>query len=152
MDVGREMVFKVLLVVFLVQITIFHCSTALEDYEYRAEAFGHIKSDANPTTQQQAVHDLIARLLPKYKDIFFIKVDPKLGGTGLDKFAYVSVDSKLSIRCTTGVACAMAVNHFLKNYCKAHVSWSGDQLEIPSPFPVVKNVVTVSIHNRLVHC
>lgn len=138
------MVFKVFLFLFF-----HHLCYAFEDYESRANQFPHIKSGSSPATQEQAVRDLVARLLPAYKDNFIFKVDPHLSlGQSFDKFAYTGVESKLSVRCTTGVACAMAVNHFLKYHCNAHVSWSGDQLKIPSPFPVVKNVVSVTSTSR----
>lgn len=116
------------------------------------EQLSHIKSTADVNTQQQAVHDLIARLLPDFKDNFIVKVDPNIRvGSTLDKFLYVTANSKLSIRCTSGVACAMGINHFLKYYCKAHISWSGDQLNIPKKFPEVEKVVSIEANTRLIY-
>ncbi|EDO46476.1 predicted protein [Nematostella vectensis] len=66
----------------------------------------------------------------------------------MDHFQYKTNDSKLVITGTSGVACAMALQHFLKAFCFAHISWSGDQLKIPTPFPTVLDEVSVGIPYR----
>ncbi|XP_031570381.1 alpha-N-acetylglucosaminidase-like [Actinia tenebrosa] len=117
--------------------------------EDRLNDYAHIKSHASTSVQEQAVRDLISRLLPEYTSFFHITVDPKLSGNpNMDMFEYQTNGSKLFITGTTGVACSLAVNHFLKYYCKAHVSWSGDQLNIPKPFPTVSSLVTVRVPYR----
>lgn len=141
------MAFKASITLFLLYICYF--SDAFQNYEDRIKQFAHIKSHASPATQQQAVDDLIARLLPAYKENFITDVDPNMAfGSSLDKFEYSSYGSRLFIRCTSGVACAMGINHFLKYYCMVHVSWSGDQLKIPKPFPVVTKSVSIVTNNR----
>ena len=97
--------------------------------------------------------DLIARLIPKYASKFVIKVNSSLGPhRDLDTFEYVSdtKEGKLVITGTAGVAAALGFQHFLKYSCHAHISWSGDQLKIPEPFPVVEQPVTVTSPNRCV--
>ena len=101
--------------------------------------------------QEQAVKDLITRLIPKHASKFLIRVNSSLGPhSDLDTFEYVtdSNEGKLVITGTTGVAAALGFQHFLKYSCHAHVSWSGDQLEIPEPFPVVQKTVVVTSPNR----
>jgi alpha-N-acetylglucosaminidase len=126
--------------------SIVKCSIAHD--EKRFEEFAHIKSQASPSVQEQAVRELIARLLPEYTSNFLVKVDPSL--PNMDVFAYQTNGSKLVIRGTTGVACSLGLNHFLKYFCRAHVSWSGDQLNIPKPFPKVPAVVIIRVPYRFV--
>lgn len=117
----------------------------------RYKQFSHIKTKTPNNVQEQAVRDLISRLIPKYASNFVIRVNSSLGPhSDLDTFEYVTDtgEGKLVITGTTGVAAALGFQHFLKYSCHAHVSWSGDQLKIPEPFPVVKQPVTVTSPNR----
>lgn len=117
----------------------------------RFNQFLHIKTKTPKAVQEQAVKDLITRLIPKYASKFDIIVNSSLGPhPDLDTFEYVtdSADGKLVISGTTGVAAALGFQHFLKYSCHAHVSWSGDQLKIPEPFPVVEKPVKVTSPNR----
>ena len=49
---------------------------------------------------------------------------------------------------TTGVATAWGVQHYLKYWCNAHVSWSGDQLNLSHPLPPVDGTVIVNSPHR----
>ena len=42
------------------------------------------------------------------------------------------------IRGNTGVSMAMGLNWYLKHDCHCHVSWCGNQLELPDKLPVVE--------------
>lgn len=117
----------------------------------RFKQFSHIKTKTPKTVQEQAVKDLITRLIPRYASKFVIRVNSSLGPhPDLDTFEYVTdaATGKLVITGTTGVAAALGFQHFLKYSLHAHVSWSGDQLSIPEPFPVVQKLVTVTSPNR----
>jgi hypothetical protein len=48
------------------------------------------------------------------------------------------------VKGTTGVATAWGVQHYLKYWCNADVSWSGDQLNLTHPLPPVDGTVTVN--------
>lgn len=103
--------------------------------------------------QAQAVKDLITRLIGQvHASRFLIVVNGSFGpaGTDLDTFQYVTDDAvgKVLITGTTGVAAALGFSHFLKYVCYSHVSWSGNQITIPDPFPVVKTPVTITSPNR----
>ena len=117
----------------------------------RFKQFSHIKTKTPQAVQEQAVKDLITRLIPKQASKFLIRVNSSLGPhSELDTFEYVTdaKEGKLVITGTTGVAAALGFQHFLKYSCHAHVSWSGDQLKIPEPFPVVQKPVMVTSPNR----
>lgn len=117
----------------------------------RFKQFSHLKTKTPQAVQEQAVKDLITRLIPKQASKFLIRVNSSLGPhSELDTFEYVTdaKEGKLVITGTTGVAAALGFQHFLKYSCQAHVSWSGDQLKIPEPFPVVQKPVMVTSPNR----
>lgn len=115
----------------------------------RFKQFSHIKTKTPKTVEEQAVKDLITRLIPRYASKFLVRVNSSLGPhPDLDTFEYVTTEGKLVITGTTGVAAALGFQHFLKYSCHAHVSWSGDQLKIPEPLPVVQKPVTVTSPNR----
>ena len=144
---------KYILVLITYASIFLHVSCGWNTYTSRFKQFSHIKSKTPSDVQEQAVSDLIARLIPKYASKFVIKVNSSLGPhRDLDTFEYVSdtKEGKLVITGTTGVAAALGFQHFLKYSCHAHVSWSGDQLKIPEPFPVVEQPVTVTSPNRCV--
>lgn len=118
----------------------------------RFKQFSHIKTKTPAAVQEQAVIDLITRLIgPTYASKFTIIVNASSGfQQDLDTFEYFTneEDEKLVITSTSGVAAALGFGHFLKYRCFGHVSWSGDQLKIPEPFPVVKSPVKVTSPNR----
>ena len=121
----------------------------------RFKHYTHIKTKTPASVQAQAVKDLITRLIGQvHASRFLIVVNGSFGpaGTDLDTFQYVTDDAvgKVLITGTTGVAAALGFSHFLKYVCYSHVSWSGNQITIPDPFPVVKTPVTITSPNRCV--
>jgi alpha-N-acetylglucosaminidase len=90
-----------------------------------------------------AARSLLARLLPSGAGQFeFEVIGPD---NGRDVFEVESRDSKTVIRGNNGVAMALGLNWFLKHHCHCHVSWYGDQLNLPQPLPrVVPKVRRVS--------
>ena len=111
--------------------------------------FHHIRSHASSDVQTKAVRDPITRLLPEHASKFDIVVQPPFGPPYLDEFEYkTTAESKLQIKGTSGVASSLGLQHFLKNYCNVHLSWSGDQLKIPKPFPTVKGLTRITLPYR----
>lgn len=127
-------------------------SGGLNVRSFRLKHFSHIKTKTPTTVQEQAVKDLITRLIgPSYASKFTIMVNASFGSQqDLDTFEYVTNagDGKLVITGTSGVAAALGFSHFLKYRCFGHVSWSGDQVKMPDPFPVVKTPVRITSPNR----
>lgn len=88
----------------------------------RFKQYSHIKTKTPKTVQEQAVKDLITRLIPRYASKFLVRVNSSLGPhPDLDTFEYVTTEGKLVITGTTGVAAALGFQHFLKCSCHAHV-------------------------------
>lgn len=53
-----------------------------------------------------------------------------------------SKGNKIILRGNNGVSVASALYHYLKYYCNAHISWNGDNLNLPSRLPEVPKKIT----------
>ncbi len=82
-----------------------------------------------------ATQALLFRLLPTRADEFLFELID--ADRGRDVFELETVGPQIVIRGNQGVAMAMGLNWFLKHYCHGHVSWYGDQLNLPRPLPRV---------------
>lgn len=99
--------------------------------------------------EEQTVLQLIERIIPGRQKEFIVIIENDLATNGLDRFEFQTVnDTILQITATTGVAAAWGFNHYLKYFCKAHISWSGNQLSVPKPLPKVTKLTITSL-NRL---
>ncbi len=89
-----------------------------------------------------AVQQLTERLLPKdiSKEIIFKQLD----SPGKDRFELSTTNGKILIKGNTQVAMASGLNWYLKYYCNSTVSWSGNQLNVPTPLPKIEGVVSKS--------
>jgi alpha-N-acetylglucosaminidase len=82
------------------------------------------------------ISGLVARLLPQHGDSFLFESIPPADGR--DVFEIESRGAKVVLRGSSPVAQASALNWYLKQYCQAHVSWCGMQLNLPVPLPPVQ--------------
>ena len=87
----------------------------------------------------RAARALAERLLPDHADRFEFESIPPLRGR--DVFEIETRDGKTVIRGNNGLAMAVGLNWFLKHYCRCHVSWCGNQLDLPDPLPAVEQKV-----------
>ena len=121
------------------------------DCSFVLEKFKNLKSRTSPSEQVQAVQNLIKRLFPTRANEFVLDVNEEYFNVAnsMDAFEYVSEsDGKINVKGTSGVALAAGVYHFLKYYCNIHVSWSGDQLNLPNPLPIVTTAVRINFLDR----
>ena len=97
---------------------------------------------ASAQTQPGAVESakaLIERILPRHANLFVLeRIERDPAG---DVFELESRAGKILVRGNNGVALASGVNWFLKHHCHAHLSWRGDQLNLPDPLPVLAEKV-----------
>ena len=84
---------------------------------------------------EAAARGVLERLIPEHADHFFLEVIPRENER--DVFEIDSRDGKIVLRGSNGVSICSALNWYLKYSCQAHVSWSGSQLELPDPLPLV---------------
>ncbi len=91
------------------------------------------------TSAEEAARGVLERLLPQRAGCFVLESVPKQDGQ--DVFEIEAVDGKIVIRGSGGVAMCSGLNWYLKHHCHCHVSWCGDQLDLPDPLPSVKEKV-----------
>ena len=82
----------------------------------------------------RAVYDLIERVTPGYGKQFVLEQIPA-GTDGQDVYEIGGKKGKVILRGNNPVSLATAYNQYLKYTCGAHVSWFGDQLNLPKKLP-----------------
>ena len=86
------------------------------------------------------VRDLAKRVLPdNHKSFVFESLEDSV-----DCFELSMKGEKVLVRASNANSAAVGLNHYLKNYCLATVSWdSRNPVELPSELPAVEEVVRV---------
>ncbi|XP_026666657.1 alpha-N-acetylglucosaminidase [Ceratina calcarata] len=104
----------------------------------------HIKPRTSPDAQTEAARAVARRLLGDERSQFFIlSVNPDLGPVGKDTFSIEKNEKgQIEIVGTSGVAATWGLHYYLKTFCNAHISWEGNQIDLPRVLPEVKVKVT----------
>lgn len=112
-------------------------------------SLSRLRAKASDETQTIAVNKLVWRLLGETARDFVVSVNSSLSRHGLDVCELRSESNhKVVAVGSSGVAAAAGVYNYLKYYCNCHVSWSGDQLRVPRPFPLITGVLRISTQHR----
>lgn len=82
---------------------------------------------------EKAVYDLIERVTPGYASQYRLEIIPSENGN--DIYEVDGDGQKIILRGNNAVSLATAFNWYLKYTCHAHVSWFGNQLELPEKLP-----------------
>ena len=126
---------KILLkLIFLIAIICSSCSSEKTNYK---------------DLELKNVNELIERITPNYSSQFVLEKIEKLNGK--DVFEIDFKNDKIILRGNNGVSIASAFNWYLKYECNAHVSWVGDQLNLPEtlPLPTKKTQKTIDATERV---
>lgn len=89
---------------------------------------------------RQAAEALIRRVVPAKASSFRVEIIPQKDGK--DCFEIESKGGKIVLRGNNGVSVASALNHYLKYYCHAQMSWNGDNMALPARLPKVEGMVS----------
>lgn len=108
---------------------------------------GLLFSACRQEPQLKAAFDLIERVTPGYGKQFLLELIPP-SETGEDVYELDSQDGKVVLRGNNTIALATAYNQYLKSYCKAHVSWFGNQLDLPEQLPLPDKMVRNTINGK----
>ena len=100
-----------------------------------------VQEEVTDAVQIKAAEGVIRRITPKLSKHFILEVIPQK--EGLDTFELEQKGEKVILRGSSGVALCSAYNYYLQKFCKCDISWCGDQLDIPIPFPKVTAKVTI---------
>ncbi len=95
----------------------------------------------NDDTQSEAVKKLIVRLIGEQKAAFFI-VSVQGNAEKYDTFTLKGNNTIVSIHGNTGVAAAYGFHYYLKYYCRCHISWYTNLINLPSILPDVNITLT----------
>lgn len=88
-----------------------------------------------------AAYQLIKRILPEHWNQFELEfIQPE---NELDVFEIENYGQLIKISGSSGVAIASGLHWYLREYCNAHFSWTGDQLKLPEKLPMVNEKVRV---------
>ncbi|XP_001865888.2 alpha-N-acetylglucosaminidase [Culex quinquefasciatus] len=115
---------------------------------FSSHIFKYVKTKTSPEVQQTATAELISRIVPERASQFKVTVDSALKPNSF-KITKTSDSSVVVIVGSSGVAASKGFYHYLKYYCGCHVSWDGDQLDLPDDLPNVN--VTVEAPSSIVY-
>lgn len=97
-------------------------------------------------SQIQAAYDLIERVTPGYKSQFKLELIEPVDGQ--DVYQIAAEGGKIVLRGNNTVSLATAYNQYLKYTCNAHVSWFGNQLNLPQTLPLPAKEIKNTINGK----
>ena len=93
-----------------------------------------------------SAYGVIQRTIPGIEQHIILE---KIAGNGTNDVIELETKAdKLIIRGTSGVAMASAFNYYLKNYCNVHISWCGQQVNMPEQLPTVDEKIRIETPYR----
>ncbi|MCX4822619.1 alpha-N-acetylglucosaminidase C-terminal domain-containing protein [Streptomyces sp. NBC_01142] len=85
---------------------------------------------AQPESAATPAHAALRRLLPRHADQFRLRVL-----TGPERFRVTGSTGRIEVAGTSPAVLLTGVHWYLKYVCRAHISWSGTQLDLPHRLP-----------------
>lgn len=102
--------------------------------------------DENP--QIKAAYDLIGRVTPGYEKQFELQLIPDAPGENRDVYEITGKEGHVILKGNNTISIATAFNQYLKYTCNAHVSWLGNQLDLPEILPAPKKEIRNTINGK----
>lgn len=99
-------------------------------------SFTQIFAPSEHQARENAVKALISRLIGEEISTLF-NVTISNSTQHKDVVTLLKKDDLIHIAASSGVAAAYGFHHYLKYYCKCHISWDSDQLQMPLILPEV---------------
>lgn len=96
--------------------------------------------------QLKAAYALIERVTPGYGNQFQLELIEPVDGK--DAYEITTDGTKIVLRGNNTVSLATAYNQYLKYTCHAHVSWFGNQLNLPDKLPLPTETVKNTINGK----
>ncbi len=118
------MIKRVFVAFFLVLFTVTACFGRLSEVSNGREV---------STGRNGGVYGMIGRVLPGRQREFVLETIAKQDGC--DVFEIAGVNARIVIRGSSPIALASGFNWYLKHVANCHVSWCGDQLNLPASLP-----------------
>ncbi|XP_025109026.1 alpha-N-acetylglucosaminidase-like isoform X2 [Pomacea canaliculata] len=112
------------------------------------KSIAHIKSKTSDIEQTATVREMAARVTGERAKDFVLIVNSSMAISNKDTYQLETVDSKLQITGSSGIAVAMGFYFYLKYYCNSQFTWGGQNINLPDPLPAVKGTVTTTAQDR----
>nr|KAG5689260.1 hypothetical protein BaRGS_006380 [Batillaria attramentaria] len=112
------------------------------------ETLKHLKSKSSAETQAATVTGMVKRVIGDRANEFVIRVNPSLSTTGKDTYQLQTVDQKMQVTGSTGIAAAMGVYYYLKYYCDSQYTWAGKNIRLPATLPVIATPITMTAQDK----
>ncbi|XP_055535382.1 alpha-N-acetylglucosaminidase [Wyeomyia smithii] len=108
---------------------------------FKAHILKHVTSKTSSSDQQIAATEVINRILPQQAQYFKVGIDSrmKLNSFRIEKSD--ETEGKVYITASSGVAATKGFYYYLKYFCGCHVSWDGDQLNLPEILPSINETI-----------
>jgi alpha-N-acetylglucosaminidase len=103
----------------------------------------------NTINQKDAAYGVIKRLIPDRAEKFVVELLPK---DSPDVFEIESQNDKIILRGTSGVEISSALNWYLKYYCNCHISWCGNNLNLPKTLPKIQKKICKTSPYKYRYC
>lgn len=94
----------------------------------------------------EATYALIERVTPGYGEQFVLELIES--SDGKDLYEVSSKNGKILLRGNNAVSLATAFNQYLKYTCNAHVSWLGNNLNLPGKLPLPEKEIKNTINGK----
>ncbi|XP_075981829.1 alpha-N-acetylglucosaminidase-like [Anticarsia gemmatalis] len=92
--------------------------------------------------QKQAAIEIITKYINR--DNLIVEIDPLWFKDNKDSFSLKTLETKLYIKASTGVAAVWGFNYYLKKYCNSQIEWQTKNVRIPDVLPDVDETVTAN--------
>ncbi|XP_072161320.1 alpha-N-acetylglucosaminidase isoform X1 [Bemisia tabaci] len=111
--------------------------------------FAVVQIDYSPillTGQQQAVENLIERVIGNASRLFNVSINENLseGNKAAFKLTKETSSDQVFIEGSSSVAIAWGFHYYLKHFCDSHISWDYDEINLPQPLPDVNITVNAN--------
>ncbi|KAF7987757.1 hypothetical protein HCN44_003620 [Aphidius gifuensis] len=131
------------ILLFILLSFVLNSTAKLKKHDGFEKTLGHLKPKSSADDQQKAAFNLIERIVKNNSKLFSVIVDPTRSPEGKDKFTITKNQlGQIQVLANSGVAAAWGFHYYIKNYCNAHISWEGQQIELPNSLPDVDITVT----------
>jgi len=97
---------------------------------------------AGASEVEDGAKGVLGRILGEKRAALFI-VEQIDSADGKDVFEIETIDGKVIVRGSSVSTICMGANWYLKYYCNCSITWNGDQLDIPSPLPIVEKKIRI---------
>ncbi|MEV0371603.1 alpha-N-acetylglucosaminidase [Streptomyces sp. NPDC050636] len=92
-----------------------------------------LRPDRAPSYDTAPARAALGRLLPRHAGQF--RLVPLSGDGGTDRFRVDGTPGRITVAATTPATLLTGVHWYLRYTCRAHLSWAGDQLDLPAELP-----------------